>query len=274
LILLLGIVLAVATFLGILVLMRGGEKTETTKTVPMVKVVVASANIPARGKIPSESLTLKDMQMDLMPPLAVTDVFSATGRIALTDIYAGQVILSSMISGKDASLIPAMAVPQGMVALAVPVNEIAAVAEALREGDRVDVIVSLNVLEWDAQGNESKPEYSAQFTVQNVEVLHVGSWAEVLPATETQASSGGMLGGGGGSAANVKLVNAVVVSVEPQDALVLKYAIDKAEAEGRDALIFVLRAVDSDEKYVTEPVNQDYMVKRFKFSKPPFIIRK
>lgn len=109
LILLLGIVLAVVTFVGVLVLMRSGSGGTTAKPTPVttIKVVVASANIPARGKIPSESLALKDMQKDLVPPLAVTDVFSATGRIALTDIYAGQVILSSMVAGADSSLIPA-----------------------------------------------------------------------------------------------------------------------------------------------------------------------
>lgn len=161
--------------------------------------------------------------------------------------------------------------------MAVPVNEISGVAEAMRDGDHVDVIVSLNVLEWDVQGNESKPEYSAQFTVQDVEVLHIGSWAGPQPTEATsEGASGGMLGGGGGNSGGSTCdpLAVVVLLLEPQDALVLKYAMDKKTEEGRESFVFVLRAVDSEEEYVTEPVNQDYMVKRFKFSKPPFIIRK
>ncbi len=274
----LGIILAIVAFAGVVLAMRGTQKKAQPTEVSTRKVVVAVTDIPARSRVSSEQVTLKDTPLDMVPPLAVTEIYSVTDRIALTNIFAGQVILQSMVSGQETgSLIPALSVPPGMVAMTLPVNEVSGIAEALREGDRVDVIVALRVLEYDPQGNESMPEYSAQFTIQNVQVLHIGRWAAPMPeqATEEGAKSG-LLGAGGGrvGGSTVEPLSVVTLLVEPQDALVLKYALDKKIEENREAFTLVLRAVNSNEVYSTEPVNQDYMVQRFNFSRPPFIIRK
>jgi len=275
----LGVILALAAFAGVVIAMRGTQEKTKAAEVSTRKVVVATTDIPVRSKITSDDVTLKDMPLEAIPPMAVTEVYSVTDRIALTDIFAGQVILESMVSSAEtsSSLLPALSVPPGMVAMTLPVNEVSGVAEALREGDRVDVIVALRVIEYDPQGNESMPEYSAQFTIQNVQVLHIGRWAAPMPeeATEEGAKSG-LLGAGGGRVGGsaVEPLSVVTLLVEPQDALVLKYALDKKIEENREAFTLVLRAMNSSEVYSTEAVNQDYMVQRFNFSRPPFIIRK
>lgn len=279
LIMILGVILALVAFVGVLYMMRTTQKGPAAPAeVETRSVVVAAANIPARAKISSADVKLKEVPVSVVPPLAATDVMSVTGRFALSDIYAEQIILRSMLAepGKTAGDVPSLGIPQGMVAIAVPVNEISGVAEALRAGDRVDVIVSLNVLEYDQEGNESKPEYSAQFTVQDVEVMHVGKWS-VPPATAVteEESRGGFVQSPStrpGSAA-VEEVSVVILLVEPQDALVLKYAIDRNEEEKREAFTLVLRGPEDRERYTTEAVNQEYMLRRFKFSRPPFIIQ-
>lgn len=276
----LGVLLAIVAFGGIWLIMNKNQAPPDIQSeVPTVPVVVAAVDIPGRTRITPEQLTVKEMPINLAPPLSVTDIVSATDRIALSDIYGDQIILESMLADPeaDSNLIPSLSVPIGMVAIAVPLNEISGVAEALRVGDFVDVIVSLNTMEFDQVGNESIPEYSAQFTIQDVEILHLGSWSTPLPDQGNQpASSGGVLGGGskapGTTAAD--LVNMAVLLVEPQDALVLKYAMDSREAEGREAFTFVLRGVEDHDQYTTEAVNQEYMIQRFKFSRPPYVIMK
>ncbi len=276
---LLGIILAIGSFVGVMSLMRHTQQTPAEAPVVTRRVVVAARDIPAYTKLTSDSLTTKEVPLDLVPPMAVTNVYSVTDHIALTNIYADQVIMETMIATADSddSLLPSLSVPPGMVAMTIPVNEVTGVAEALREGDHVDVIVSLNVLDWDAQGNESKPEYSAQFTIQDVEIVHLGSWAPPVPdETTSQGASSSVLGAGGGRTGGTvcEPLSIVTLLVEPQDALVLKYALDTKVKEGRDAYTLVLRAKDSDERYTTEAVNQEYMVQRFNFARPPFIIIK
>lgn len=273
----LGILLAFVAFIGIVLLMRRTPQEVVVPEVPTQQVVVAAVDIPARAKLAAEDVTVKEMPVNMVPPLAMTEVLSATDRIALTDIYAGQILLQSMVSGPgtNADLIPALSVPEGMVAMAVPINELSGVGEALRVGDRVDIVVSLRVLDWDAQGNESKPEYSAQMTLQNIEILHLGSWAPpVVDEVTEEGASSGLIGAGGGRAGGTTCepLNVAIVLVEPQDALVLKYVLDDKLEYGRETFTFVLRGVEDEEIYSTEAVNQEYMVDRFKFSEPPFII--
>jgi len=278
LLLFLGLILAVIAFAGVWYIMRTAQQPEEPAEVFTQTVVVAATDIPARTRISPEYVTLKEMPLDLVPPLAVTEILSATDRIILTDVFADQVILHSMLAeeGMGYGLVPALDVPPGMVAMAVPINEISGVAEALRTGDLVDVIVSLRISEYDQEGNESMPEYSAQFTIQDVEILHIGSWAPPMPETATEeGAGGGALGAGGGRAGGTTCepLNVVILLVEPQDALVLKYALDTKEEEGREAFTMVLRGIEDHERYTTEAVTQDYMAQRFKFSRPPLIIR-
>jgi Flp pilus assembly protein CpaB len=163
-----------------------------------------------------------------------------------------------------------------MVALAVPINEISGVGGALRIGDKVDILVSLNILEYDEFGNESMPEYSAQLTLQDIEILHLGSWAPPMPGETTEeGASSGIMGSGGGreGGSTCEPLNIAILLVERQDALVLKYAMDTKEQEAREAFTMILRGVEDEQRYTTEAVNQDYMVQRFKFARPPFIIR-
>ena len=278
LLIVLGILLAVVSFVGIWWVMNRTQEPTEPEEVFTQPVVVAAVNISSRTRISPEQITIKQMPLDLVPPLAVTEIFSVTDRFALSDIYADQVILHSMLADPEtgSDLVPSLSVPTGMVAMAVPIDEISGVAEALRVGDHVDVIVALSVMEFDQEGNESNPEYSAQFTIQNVEILHLGSWAPPMPdmATEEGASSGLMASGGSTAGGTTcEPLNVVVLLLEPQDALVLKYAMDRGDFEGSGPFALVLRGVEDDEHYSTEAVNQDYMVQRFKFSRPPFIIQ-
>ena len=277
LLIVLGILLAIVSFVGIWWMMNRTQEPTTPDEVFTAPVVVAAVNIPSRSRISPEQITIKQMPLDLVPPMAVTEIFSVTDRFALSEIYADQIILHSMLADPEtgSDLVPALSVPHGMVAMAAPINEITGVAEALRVGDHVDVIVALSVVEFDQLGNESPPEYSAQFTIQDVEVLHIGSWAPPLPDTVSEeGASSGLMGSGGSSSggATCDPLNVIVLLLEPQDALVLKYAMDQGVSDS-GPFTLVLRGVEDEEHYSTEAVNEEYMVQRFKFSRPPFIIQ-
>lgn len=78
------------------------------------------------------------------------------GRIARVDIVQGQPILNSMLTpgtepttfgeaGSDAALL----IPQGQVAVALPISRLSSVAYAVREGDHVDIMMSFRFVNVD-----------------------------------------------------------------------------------------------------------------------------
>jgi Flp pilus assembly protein CpaB len=104
---------------------------------PPVAVVAATTHL-ARGAVLTETaLEMVTLPSLFAPPGALRDVARAAGRIAVSDIAAGEVVtdlrLAGARSGPTASVVPA-----GMRAVEVPV----ASAVGVRPGDLVDVIAT------------------------------------------------------------------------------------------------------------------------------------
>ncbi len=89
-----------------------------------------------------------------IPEGALTELKSAYGRIARTDIARNTPVLEDMLTdtagdmaalGSDAALL----LPSGKVAYAMPVARWSSVAWAIQPGDRVDVLISLLIVDLD-----------------------------------------------------------------------------------------------------------------------------
>ena len=100
--------------------------------------VVAAVDDVARGAVLAEEmLEVVTLPSRFAPPGALRDVARATGRIAVADIAAGEIVtslrLAAAVAGPTASL-----VPPGMRAVQVPI----AGAVGVKPGDMVDVIAT------------------------------------------------------------------------------------------------------------------------------------
>jgi Flp pilus assembly protein CpaB len=102
---------------------------------PPVEVVIAARDVARGSMLPEEALEVLTMPSGFTPPGALHDLAHATGRIAITDLAAGEIVTELRLahggSGPTASLVPA-----GMRAVQIPVAATAGVAP----GDLVDVI--------------------------------------------------------------------------------------------------------------------------------------
>ncbi len=106
-----------------------------------VSVVYARRNLPKGTLIRSE-----DVDYQRVPPAYVAPGYAGkksavVGREAVSDILAGEPILSPRISGAVSRRASTM-IKAGRVALAVGTDEITGVAGAIRAGDHVDVLVT------------------------------------------------------------------------------------------------------------------------------------
>jgi Flp pilus assembly protein CpaB len=146
-----------------------GEGTPVQYVPPEVKdIVVAAQDIPRGTLITPGSgavVTATWPQDSAAVELAIKKASEAYGRITRVDIVRGSPILDKMLAtgpgelgatGSDAAL----QIPTGRVAYALPVARYSAVAWALQPGDRVDVIISLLVVDLDEEFQALLPTQS------------------------------------------------------------------------------------------------------------------
>ncbi len=120
----------------------------TATPLEIVEIVIAVQDLPRGFRIPPNAVTLGPYPKDLAPFNAITSLEDVVGKIARTDIYREQPILSNLVVedltdiarvGSDAAAI----LPSNLVAVSIPVDRLTDVAYAIQDGDRVDIIMSM-----------------------------------------------------------------------------------------------------------------------------------
>jgi len=140
-------------------------------------LVVAKSNIPARSIIKAEQLTVKDVPVQGYPQGGASNIQSVVGAVALVNLAAGDIIVSSMLerpSQQGNSLAPApsstaLTVPEGKRAVAIPISLVSGVGYTVKPGDHVDVLVTMEIK--DGTGNS---QIYTTLAAQDVLVLSVG----------------------------------------------------------------------------------------------------
>jgi len=234
---------------------------------PRVQVVVAVGALPVRLQLTNDDVALKEIAVEQVPEGAVRELGEAIGKITLVDLYPGEVILAQrlvdpdIISG-DGRL--ALVVADDEVLMAFPATDLMSSVGVLKAGDRVDILVSLNFPT--DRGLTNVPALAAEeggATEQGVpaEELTGGATEEeqatfnLLQNVSIAAVVIGEPVGGRESGT----AQALLLTVSPQDALLLKYAKD---ADG--VVDIVLRAPGNEAPFTTSPVDVDYMINRYR----------
>jgi pilus assembly protein CpaB len=232
---------------------RGAPSGQEAAT-PQVSVVVAAQAVEVRALLTAEDLELRELPVDAVPEGAVREVEEAEGQITLVDLYPGEIILAqrlvdpNVVSG-DGRL--ALVVADDEVLMAFPAQDLMSRVGVLKPGDHVDLLFSLSLPvnrgvaalmgREEAEGGASSNEEQFTFNLlQNVTIAAI-----VGGSTPT-----------GGASTGAPM--AILLTVTPQDALVLKYVKD---AGGTPDI--VLRAPGVEEPFTVEPVDVDYVINRY-----------
>ena len=272
-IILLGVVMGLVAGVLVLLTTNKGQIAAAGPTPEPPAVVRAVQNIAKGQDVTLEMVQLVRLQPgEPVPPGAIKDPLKAAGMTAAIDIPQGTVIQAEMLFDKRALLAAGEQASRlfqpGRVAFAFPITPNAAVAGALRPGDRVDVIAAFEFVDLDqarqallpVDGSyEQLPRMVVQTILQDIEVLRVGQWG--APAQQAGGSQQGA------PAANSS-EQVLTLLVTPQDALVLKYLAEKMD-EGQARVAFALRSQDEQEVVQTEAVTLEYMMRRFHIPVPP-----
>jgi len=260
-------------------------------------IVVALQTIPRGMVVPPDAVEIREWpKTDEFPTNAARRLESVVGRVARVDILRQRPVLTSMVTDVDLGTGAEMAlgIPKGKVAYALPVKMLSAVANALKPGDRVDVLLSFSVVEVERDQQikqpvvktggedclagcyftgEQIPRLVSQYSVQNARVLAIGIWQEepveiAVPAVSEETVEGEATPVPPTAptvAQAATRLTSVTLIVSPQDALVLKWAL-----ETNASIHLVMRsAVDQDIYAQPEAVTLQYMLDRFQISVPP-----
>ncbi len=149
-----------------------GQVQETYRPDDLVKVVRAAQPIPKDQVIKANQLMTEEVPAIYAHPNGVRDTSEAVGKIVTSDISAGEEILKEKLVGeKDKADRLAYVVPLSKRAVTIPIDEVVGVANNIKVGDHVDVMLTIDAT---AEGTSESKTYTV-LTLQDIQILAVGS---------------------------------------------------------------------------------------------------
>jgi len=207
--------------------------------VETVEVLVAAQNIP-------KEIAVEDLiSAGMIETKGIPRIYLAEGVLTSLDEYEGYVVAAPINEGEQITTTKfirpeeiglAFIVPDGMIAVSIPVNEIIGVSNLINVGDRVNIIAtffpeeglsfeSLAPVEEEQPGEEivntgteeileGVKQDTTKTLLWNIEVLYIGT--RIATADET-AGTGGIFGGQQETDTGSIEINTVTLAVTPED---------------------------------------------------------
>jgi pilus assembly protein CpaB len=141
--LIIAVVLAVGTGILLLRYLQGLNNSSQQAAVELKPVVITNVNIPARGKITADMLTVAKRPASDVDPNSLTDPKQADGDVALITLPANTVLTASN-TGTPATVGLTVRLKPGERAVSIPVDRVKSVSGLMQPGDRVDVLATVN----------------------------------------------------------------------------------------------------------------------------------
>ncbi len=194
--LLAGILAAIAGII-VFVILQGSDDDNAVPTAgsgPLTQVLRATQDVPARTEITREMVELVRVPQTSLLPGAFSNTDVVVGRVTRIPIYKGEQLVQEKLTGKDqAADVDALSytVPPGKRGMAIGVDKIVGAGGLIKPGDRVDVIVVMEIEHKDFLLGQEFKETRAFTLAQAVEVLAVEAKLEnrIAPAEGSKTDS-------------------------------------------------------------------------------------
>jgi len=279
-----GIIIAVAgillVVLGIFLLSnllgpsQAATQVETPEPTITQKVVVTTHDLPLGAILQEGDLRLADVPVGFVPRNAVSDIEQALGRFIKYQMVSGEMLLQHHLADPtNVSHDLAYILSEDHVLMAFPATDLMSRQGLIQRGDIVDIFVSLEVeVEIFESGTFSAVEEEkilALFTFDALQRVSITAMVvEVVTTTQdgTTTSSNtttGALPAGEGASEEVPPptnaptsveIQAYLLALDPQDALILKYLRDAG-----GVFDFVVRSPISSIEFALDPVTEEFI---------------
>ncbi len=221
-------------------------QTREERDVPTTPVVVAAVDIPAFAQIDNTQVTLQEIPVHLAPKDALDSVEDAVDRLSLAPVSAGEILVKARLADPtddDAPIPYTMA--EDRVLMAVPATSLMGRLDMLSVGDRIDLAYSQEL----SRNPGTEPTVTTFLTLQNLEVKGVLYRAK---------AQGGVK----------KEPEALLVAVSPQEALIVKYLIDRGAP-----MDILVRAPSNTALVEVTPVDEQFLIDYFQLDIPADLTR-
>jgi len=175
---LLAIILLLGAAAGYLFFLRpdpGPEGDATPPPVDVVFVAIAAQDISRGAKIPEDGVIMSRMNANLVVETMISgqdedEIRSRiVDRIARQDIARGVPLTDAMITDTSGDLLAggsnaALAIPAGYTAIAIPMTRLSGIAFAMQDGDVVDVLITLLLVDLDPDFQTILPNQTTPLT--------------------------------------------------------------------------------------------------------------
>jgi pilus assembly protein CpaB len=159
-----GGVLALATY-------NYSQKPGRTVTIPTRPVIVAAADLDIGAELRQEDLRVVEWPANGVPKDAFGSAAEVIGRGIIYPVIENEPILPNKLASKEAGAGLPPAIPPGMRAVSVRVNEVIGVAGYVLPGTRVDVVATVSP-------TDQKADMTSKVILTNVQVLAAGTKIE------------------------------------------------------------------------------------------------
>jgi len=305
----------------------GGAGTPTPQQARYIEIITAGQNIYPGAPITEDMMSSVQIPEDKLVEGEITNKADLVNKYAKIQIAQGIIITTSMVSDTPGSVnLPGSSwspfIPQGMTAVAIPITRLSAVAYGIRDGDYVNVIVTMLLVDIDPsfqsllpnlsgaavapgqtdQGvlltgtasssptsskmgrtelddtlkqpfyvvpsEAQRPRMVTQMIMQNIQVLHVGSFPLPGETVSDQLNASAPSSGPTPTPAPVTSANVkpdiITLMVTPQDAVTMTYLIYNG------AFVTLTLRNPNDQKSTTQPeaANLEYLLTQYNIPIP------
>lgn len=160
----------------------GPEGEATPQPVDVVFVAIAAQDISRGAKIPEDGVIMSRMNANLVVETMISgqdedEIRSRiVDRIARQDIARGVPLTEAMLTETSGDLLAggsnaALAIPAGYTAIAIPMTRLSGIAFAMQDGDVVDILITLLLVDLD-------PDFQTILPNQTTPLIASGGTAE------------------------------------------------------------------------------------------------
>jgi len=265
-----------ALIVGVMVYSQVSEAERVKASLPTARVVIATADIPARTEIAASMVNIRTVPDELVQAGAATKIEDVVGKFTPDAVTKGAVINTQKIGPVAVKNAPSFRIEKGKVMYVMPVafggNQFSiAQVNALRSGDRVDLLYTtinspsgLTPDQRQEVVSNPIPYLQTRIMLQNLRIQEIGTYAPdgaLVPATGDPSGKGA-----GPSLANAQ----IIFIVDPEEALVLKWLKDAATFYKESNVEMVLRSPADDQQSDNNlVVNFNYMQQKYNLAPPP-----
>jgi len=220
-------------------------------------VLVAAQDIPAYSTITEEMVTVSQVPKGSRYERSATEPSAVVGMMTQSVIFAGeQMIPDKLTATGDSATTLAYAIPKGMRAITIAVNDVSGGAGLVRKGDFVDVIAYVQVYDAEDVQQDAEVPVKKGMTAEEAAAdkanfyTDANTFTTMLCVQNVQVAAIGRDITGTGDATTTSTYEFITLFVTPGDAMRI------SEAEHGGLLTVMLRGTGDDAPTDEQPINK------------------